>query len=120
VKWPSFLKSKRVIKASDLRAASEMPWISVPKKTIEKEKEVFQLPDRLVALKKNAILVHYKKNAMPRIVPTLSMVADFQSETSVLLDFEVLKAFALRNDFELFELEDRFVVLSVPIFWAKK
>jgi len=109
-----------IIKAKQVTIPQDYVSVFVSKKEILKQPHVFNLRDRMIAMNDDVVLIHLKRNATPEIFPACSIEMDWARHDKVELPMPALVMLALRDDVPLVELEDRFMSLTNPIFWAKK
>jgi len=122
VRFPKLFHRNRVnvIKAKQVTIPQDYVSVFVSKKEILRQPHVFNLRDRMIAMDEDVVLVHLKRNAAPEIFQANSIEMDWARHEKVELPMSALFMLALRDDLPLVELEDRFMSLTNPIFWAKK
>ncbi|MCK4478372.1 hypothetical protein KAU88_07590 [Candidatus Bathyarchaeota archaeon] len=122
MKFPKLFNRNHVnvIKAKQVTIPQDFISVFVSKKEILKQPHVFNLKDRIIAMNDDVVLVHLKRNATPEIFPAYSVEMDWARHEKVELPMSALFALALRDDVPLVELEDRFMSLTNPIFYALK
>ncbi|MCK4477994.1 hypothetical protein KAU88_05660 [Candidatus Bathyarchaeota archaeon] len=124
MKFPKLFNRNRVsiIKAKQVTIPPDYVSVFVSKKEILRQPQIFNLKDRIIAMDENedVILIHLKRNAVPEILPACSIEMDWVRREKVELPMSALVMLALRDDLPLVELQDRFITLTNPVFWAKK
>ncbi|MDH5449060.1 MAG: hypothetical protein OEX01_08700 [Candidatus Bathyarchaeota archaeon] len=68
----------------------------------------------------DCVLIHLKRNALPMIIQATSAEMDWANSEKVGLPLGELFKFCLKANLPLVELEDRYITLTNPTFWARK